>query len=88
MAIETQADRRAVFLADFQEVINDQEALLKDPESYTGALTDSAMQAKAQGLIDADDLCELLEWADAAREWGVEELHSREASKMAIIPEH
>lgn len=63
------ADLRAQVLADWQEAINDQEALLRDPSNYIDTLTDRAYQAHARGDISAEDLRELLEWADAALSW-------------------
>lgn len=63
MPSESAADRRATVLADWQEAINDQSALLGDPALRVGELTH---QSHARGVIDAEDLRELLEWADAA----------------------
>lgn len=69
MPTDSAADRRAKVLADWQEAINDQEALLRDPPNHIKALTDQAYQAHARGDIRAEDLRELLEWADAALSW-------------------
>jgi hypothetical protein len=72
LAMQIHPSDRSKFLADWQESIEDRKALQDDPEGYTAVLTTRARQAYTQGLIDDEDLRELLEWADAAREWGVE----------------
>lgn len=77
----TAEDRRAQVLAEFQEGINDQAALLRNPEAHTVALTDQVKAAEAQGLISAEDLREQLEWADAAMSWAIEELLNRELNQ-------
>jgi hypothetical protein len=69
MPSQSTADLRDQVLANWQEAINDQEALLRDPTNYVKGLTDQAYQAHARGHIGADDLRELLEWADAALSW-------------------
>lgn len=76
--MENHADLRAKVLADWQEAIQDEEALLNDPEVYTAELLERALQAKSQGVINSEDLRELREWADSAQAWAVEELLSRE----------
>lgn len=63
---------RSKFLADWQQAIEDRIALQGDPVRYTAQLSDLARIAHAQGVINDEDLLELLEWADAAREWGIE----------------
>lgn len=78
MTIAIQQDLRAKALADWQEAIEDKEALLKAPEPFTRRLIEQAKQAEADGVIDADDLRELLEWAGSAYEWAVEELITRD----------
>jgi len=74
-------ERRAMVLADFQEGINDQAALLRNPEAHTSALTDRVKAAEAKDLISAEDLREHLEWADAALAWAIEELLNRELNQ-------
>ncbi len=59
--------RRALVLADFQEGINDEVALLRAPEVHTGGLIEHVKAAELQGVIRAEDLREHLEWADAAQ---------------------
>lgn len=71
-------ERRALVLAEFQEGINDEAALLRDPEVHTGGLINQVNAAQLQGVISAEDLREHLEWADAAQAWAIEELLNRE----------
>jgi antibiotic biosynthesis monooxygenase (ABM) superfamily enzyme len=73
-------DQRAKALADFQEAINDQDTLLADPPGHVERLTQQARQSEAQGVIDAEDLRELLEWVDSALAWAEEHLLSVEPS--------
>ncbi|SDJ19041.1 hypothetical protein [Pseudomonas abietaniphila] len=77
MPTETPDDRRVRALADWQAAIGDQDALLKSPETYTSTLVGRAKLAMSQGVITAEDLGELLELADAAYEWAVEERITR-----------
>lgn len=82
MATEDKAeDGRAKVLADWQEAVNDREGLLRDPEARRSALVEQAKQARAQGVIGDEDLRELLEWADAAYSWAVEEQLTRELNQ-------
>jgi hypothetical protein len=73
MSTESVQDRRAKMLADWQEAIEDQQALLKDPGAYTQQLNEQAARAFAAGVISGEDLRELSEWADAAYSWAVEQ---------------
>ncbi|WP_394245293.1 hypothetical protein [Halopseudomonas laoshanensis] len=68
---------RAAFLADWQEAIEDKNALLNDSETYTAELIGQANRANDEGLINAEDLREMREWADAAQSWAIEELVDR-----------
>lgn len=61
-------------LADWQEAIEDKEALLKDPEAYTRRLIEQAAQAFTAGIISREDFRKLREWADAAYSWAIETL--------------
>lgn len=81
MTSEKAEDGRAKVLADWQEAVNDREALLRDPEAHTTALTEQAKQACAQGVITDEDLRELLEWVDSAYAWAVEEQLTRELNQ-------
>lgn len=73
MSTQFMLDQRAKALADFQEAINDQDTLLADPARHVERLTRQARQYGAQGIIDAEDLRELLEWTDSAFAWAEEE---------------
>lgn len=81
MTSEKAESGRAKVLADWQEAVNDREALLRDPEAHTTALTEQAKQARAQGVISDEDLRELLEWVDSAYAWAVEEQLTRELNQ-------
>lgn len=74
-------NERAKFLADWQEALGDKDALLKDPDGYAGELTGRARRAREQSIISDEDLSESLEWVDAAYEWALEELLSRELNQ-------
>lgn len=65
IATQSMADQRAKALADFQEAINDQDTLLADPARHVERLTRQARQSEALGIIDAEELRELLEWIDS-----------------------
>lgn len=60
-------------LEQWQSLYDDQTALLKDPEGHQRTLIELANRLHAQGVIDAGELAELLEQADAAYAWGIEE---------------
>ncbi|MEX6666834.1 hypothetical protein [Pseudomonas sp. W2-17] len=62
MATEDKQDHETGFIAAWRTSLNDREALLRDPEVYTTALTEQAQQACDQGVITDEDLRELLEW--------------------------
>ena len=78
MTAVTDDDRRNSLLTAWHAEIQNKTALLKDPEDFTGRLMVKAKEAHTQGVIDSDDLRELLELAYAANEWAVEELLTRE----------
>lgn len=59
MSTDDREDGRAVMLAGWQKAVDDREALLRDPEAHTTALTEQAQQAFAQGVITDEDLREL-----------------------------
>lgn len=75
---EEMSNDRAKFLADWQKALGDRDALLSDPEGYAGELTLRAKRAREQSIISNDDLSESLGWVNAAYEWALEELLSRE----------
>lgn len=57
----------------WQLIYDDQSALLKDPEAHQRKLIELAKTLHAQGIIDAGELAERLEQADAAYAWAIEE---------------
>lgn len=74
MLTESAIDSRSKMLADWQEAIEDKQALLKDPEAYTRRLIEQATQAFTAGTISREDFRELRAWADAAYSWAIEAL--------------
>lgn len=66
MSTESNYDARAKVLADLQEALHDKAQLLRNPEAHIAQVIAKAELAAAQGLIDADDLREIKEWADSA----------------------
>ena len=52
MSTEIAQDRRAKMLADWQEALEDKEALLKAPEAYTQQLIEQAAEAFTAGVIN------------------------------------
>lgn len=66
MKPESPEERRARTLADWHELINDQDALLADPDTHWSLLSNRANEAYSQGALTAEDLREMLDQADAA----------------------
>ncbi|MGO4801028.1 hypothetical protein ACEN2T_17260 [Pseudomonas sp. W22_MBD1_FP4] len=60
-------------LKQWQSLYEDQAKLLKDPEGHQRRLIELANMLRAQDMIDESELAELLEQADAAYAWGIEE---------------
>jgi len=60
-------------LAQWQDLYSDQEALIQSPEGHQHALITLAESLRSNGLIGDDELSDLLEQADAAYQWGIEE---------------
>jgi len=81
MATEDKQNQRTGFIKAWHTSVEDREALLRDPEAHTTALTEQAQQAFAQGVIDAEVLRELLELVDSAYAWAVEEQLTRELNQ-------
>lgn len=81
MATEDKQDQRTGFLTAWQTLVEDRDALLRDPEAHTTELTEKAQQAFAQGVITDEDLHGLLEWRDSAYAWAVEEQLTRELNQ-------
>lgn len=51
--------------------LNDQFALATDPDGRAAVLCAMAMAAHRRREVDADQLCEMLEFAEAARVWAL-----------------
>lgn len=81
MATEDKQDQRTGFITTWRTPVEDREALLRDPEAHSTALTKQAQQAFAQGVIADEDLRERLEWVDSAYAWAVEEQLTRELNQ-------
>lgn len=81
MATDDKQDQETGFIAAWRTSVNDREALLRDPEAHTTALTEQAQQACTQGVITEEDLRELLEWVDSAYSWAVKEQLTRELNQ-------
>lgn len=76
MPTETPTERERA-LADWQKLADDENALVLEPDAYHRRLIDLAHEARRLEVIDAEDLRELLELADAAYAWAVEERITR-----------
>lgn len=57
----------------WQKLYDDQEGLIANPEERRRALMVLAESLSAHGVIQAGELVDLYEQADAAYAWGVEE---------------
>jgi len=53
--------------------LNDHCALATDPDGRAAVLSEMAMAAHRRREVDADQLCEMLEFAEAARLFGLSE---------------
>ncbi len=65
---------KASALMHFQTMLRDEVALLAMPGAHHKALLRQARALHQEQLIDADDLSDLLEFADAALAYAVESL--------------
>lgn len=68
-------------LSQWQALYDDKAALLRSPEAHQFALNEFSQELLLQGVIDKAELADLLEQADAAYQWGVEEQLSRELNQ-------
>ena len=71
-------------LADWQALYDDKAALVKSPEAQQFALNELAEALRAQGVITADELPDLIEQADAAYQRAVEEQLSAELNQPDV----
>lgn len=53
--------------------LNDQSALLADPDGRAGVLAELAISAHRRGDVDTGQLADMLEFAEAARLWALTE---------------
>ncbi|AJQ46296.1 MULTISPECIES: hypothetical protein [Pseudomonas] len=51
--------------------LNDQPALVADPDGRAAVLAELAVFAHRRGDVDADQLADMLEFAEAARLWAL-----------------
>jgi hypothetical protein len=61
-------------LAEWKRMIEDHCELVTDPDGQRTKLRELAMLAYQRYQVDADQLSDMLEVTDAAREWGLMEL--------------
>lgn len=71
-------------LADWQALYDDKSALIKSPEAHQLALDKLARELHSQNVISAGELADLIEQADAAYQWGVEEQLSAELNQSDV----
>lgn len=71
-------------LADWHTLYDDKAALVKSPEAQQFALNELAEGLRAQGVITDEELADLIEQADAAYQWGVEEQLSAELNQPDV----
>lgn len=65
--------------------LNDQPALVTDPDGRAAVLCEMAYAAHRRREIDSGELSEMLEFAEAAREWAL--LEHEEAWHLGIFQE-
>lgn len=53
--------------------LNDQPALVVDPDGRAAVLAELAMAAHRRKAVDDDQLCDMLEFAESARLWALNE---------------
>jgi hypothetical protein len=63
--------------------LNDQEALVTDPDGRAAVLCEMAYAAHRRHEVDGGELCEMLEFAEAAREWAL--LEHEEAFHIGLF---
>jgi uncharacterized Ntn-hydrolase superfamily protein len=61
-------------LAEWKRMVEDRQDLVTDPDGQRTKLRELAMLAYQRYQVDADELSDMLEVTDAAREWGLMEL--------------
>ena len=75
-------------LAEWKVLIEDHAELVTSPDGQLAALRKLAMLAYQRYQVDADELSDMLEVTDAAREWGLLELEHGYCLGLFQRPEH
>jgi len=75
-------------LAEWKLMVEDRQDLVTDPDGQRAKLRELAMLAYQMYQVDADELSDMLEVTDAAREWGLLELEEGFHLGLFHRPEH
>lgn len=75
-------------LAEWERMVEDRHELVTDPDGQRAKLRELAMLAYQRYQVDAEELSDMLEVTDAAREWGLLELEHGYHLGMFHTPEH
>lgn len=75
-------------LAEWKLMIEGRQDLVTDPDGQRSKLRELAMLAYQRYQVDADELSDMLEVTDAAREWGLIELEEGFHLGLFHRPEH
>lgn len=75
-------------LAAWKLAVEDMQDLVTDPDGHRAKLRELAMLAYQRYQVDADELSDMLEVTDAAREWGLLELEHGYYLGLFQRPEH
>ncbi|QDY39951.1 hypothetical protein [Pseudomonas putida] len=66
--------------------LNDQVALVEDPDGRSAVLSEMAYAARRRDEIDEGSLVDMLELAEAARLWALEHDHSCGSLGVDLVP--
>jgi hypothetical protein len=66
--------------------LNDQAALLADPDGRAAVLSAMAFAAHRRCVVDAGQLSDMLEFAEAARLWALEHGHLTDTFCVGLAP--
>jgi len=66
--------------------LNDQVALVEDPDGRAAVLSEMAYAARRRDEIDEGSLVDMLELAEAARLWALEHDHSCGSPGVDLVP--
>ncbi|CAM3893376.1 hypothetical protein CCOS865_02242 [Pseudomonas reidholzensis] len=70
---------------DWNDALNDQTPLIDDPDARVVVLRQLAYDMCRRGVVSYDDMSDMLELADAAREWAM--MEREEAWFLGIFQE-